>query len=108
MLIREYVLKFKDLNVGQITIFQSGELSFEYSKEFIRSGFSPLPSFPDFSKTYKNQSVVNFLMNRIPPKVIKANSGINFYNSSDLMAIGRKVSHSPIEVVARGQLEPHF
>ena len=100
MLIREYVLKFKNLDVGRITIFESGELSFEYSNEFKLSGFAPLPSFPHLDKKYKNESVVNFLLNRIPPKAIKAKPHINFFNSTELMDLGRKVSHSPIEVIS--------
>ncbi len=103
MLIREYVLKFKNLDVGQITIYESGELSFEYSNDFKLSGFAPLPSFPDFNKKYENESVVNFLLNRIPPKAIKAKPHINFFNSTELMDMGRKVSHSPIEVIAFAQ-----
>lgn len=100
MLLKEYLLKFKDLDVGKLTIYQSGEMAFEYSKEFRHSGFEPLASFPDINKIYKNQSVVNFIMNRIPPKEIKSRSHINFFNMNDLMALGRRVSHSPIELIA--------
>jgi HipA-like protein len=100
MNLKEYVLKFKDLSVGKLTIYQSGEMEFRYTSEFLSSGLAPLASFPNLRKIYKNQSVLNFLMNRIPPKELKNRSHINFFNMNDLMAIGRKVSHSPIELIA--------
>lgn len=86
--------------MGRINISLDGcDLKFEYTMEFKKSGLSTIPSFPDAEKAYSSHSVFNFLVNRIPPKLLKDKRGIDICRSKELMEVARKVAHSPIEMV---------
>ncbi|RZF20654.1 hypothetical protein DAY19_11760 [Halobacteriovorax vibrionivorans] len=91
-----YTLVFKNIEIGYIREDVDGDLVFEYSDAFKSSKMRALPHFPNVNKKYKKSSVLNFLLNRIPSKAFKSQK---FTSASELIGFGRKVGHSPIELV---------